>query len=439
MTDDWQPVSDWQPVRPRQSLPQEIGSDVGSALKSAGSSIADYLNPFSEARHASYAKQAQLPIGQAFQENLSQIGGTGSALMAPLSAVGGTMEGVVNPPVARTFEAVNNLAGVNLPYEKYKEQTALALQGAAPKGASPRGVRPRPLQPNEAKAAGEAVFNDPAVKSIPIEAPTVNQVTGDIESTLMQRGFRDHPKSAEATFQEVNRLNKMTGAQGTERATPINLDDLRSSRMALNKYAGERTPASEGPPRPTPNAEAARVALEKVDALIDSVNPQVKTANANYSAGLIGESIDYRSGTAARRAAKTGSGSNIENTMRQEVDKIPNRGLTPLEIALKNKIVEGNFSRNTLRKIGKVGFGDGLSLMYHTALAAPSAGVVPAIGVAATGARKLGEALTRRQIGQLREMVLSRAPAASELRPPIKQSKKSAAIAAALLAGYGSK
>src|SRR6187551_4085608 len=111
MTDDWQPVSDWQPVRPRQSLPQEIGSDVGSALKSAGSSIADYLNPFSEARHASYAKQAQLPIGQALQENLSQIGGTGSALMAPLSAVGGTMEGVVNPPVARTFEAVNNLAG----------------------------------------------------------------------------------------------------------------------------------------------------------------------------------------------------------------------------------------------------------------------------------------------------------------------------------------
>ena len=114
----------------------EIAGGVTDALKSAGSNIADYLNPFSESRHASYAKQAQLPIGQALGENLSQIGGTGAALATPLTAPGNVASAIATPPVAHGFQALNQFAGIDLPYDQAKSQAETALMGIRAGGAS---------------------------------------------------------------------------------------------------------------------------------------------------------------------------------------------------------------------------------------------------------------------------------------------------------------
>jgi hypothetical protein len=58
--------------RNRQMPSRDFNLRLGggsSAIKSAGSQIvADYLNPFSEARHASYAKQANALLGEAISE-----------------------------------------------------------------------------------------------------------------------------------------------------------------------------------------------------------------------------------------------------------------------------------------------------------------------------------------------------------------------------------
>src|SRR5690242_4488197 len=73
----------------------EISSGITGALQSAGKSIADYLNPFSEARHASYARQASEPLGQALKDNLSQIAGTGAALASPVTTAGNVVNEAV--------------------------------------------------------------------------------------------------------------------------------------------------------------------------------------------------------------------------------------------------------------------------------------------------------------------------------------------------------
>ena len=82
--DDWQTVgeNDWQSVGGQAAPPigPEIAGGVTAALQHAVANAKDYLNPFSEARHASYAQQAAAPLGQAIQQNLGQIAGTGSRI-----------------------------------------------------------------------------------------------------------------------------------------------------------------------------------------------------------------------------------------------------------------------------------------------------------------------------------------------------------------------
>jgi hypothetical protein len=183
--------------------------------------------------------------------------------------------------------------------------------------------------------------------------------------------------------------------------------------MALGKYAGE----TDLKGAPTANAAAAKQAIGHIDDFLDKLAPSLKDANANYAAGSAAQTLNYRELQAAHRAAKTGSGSNIENTMRQEVDKIPNRGLSPYEQTLKNQIVEGDATRNALRKVGKLGFGDGLSMMYHAAAFPMTGGASLPLGIAATAGRKIGEGLTRNDIGQLRQAILSRSPLAKSRSP----------------------
>ena len=71
------------------------------------------------------------------------------------------------------------------------------------------------------------------------------------------------------------------------------------------------------------------------------------------------EAIDLAIENAERRASKTGSGANIDNVIRQNVDKILGkdgkpRGFTTEEVAVMKKIVNGTTVRNALRGLGKM-------------------------------------------------------------------------------------
>lgn len=355
----------------------------------------------------------------------SPITGAARSLLGhPLASATHAVGGMVNPEVA----AKDNPQEM---YEHAKEGVDTAMMALAPRGASPIGMRPGPAPavPSGAALRADAVdtFNNPAIKAIPIQPADVTNLSQRIENDLLRQGFRPTNGSAPGTLAEVQRMvpDPAVGA--------VNVDDLRSARRALNMTAKERTPINQ----PTPDATAAGHAIRQIDAFLDNVSPELRSANANYSAGQLDRTIDFRNIRAEHRAAKTGSGSNIENTMRQEVDKISDRGLRPEERASRNQIVEGTVARNALRKIGKLGFGDGVSMMYHAALALPTGGTSLPIGLAATAARKIGEALTRREIRALSDQIRSRSPTAQALlsapRNTQSVSAQTRAIASALL------
>lgn len=402
----------------------------------------------------------------------SAIGGlmdTGKGLLGiaglVASPVTGAARSLIGHPLASATHAIGSVINPEIAakddpqqmYEHAKEGVDTAMMALAPRAASPAGMRPRgaPPTPSAGALKSDAVetFKNPEIKSIPIPPSDAAALAEKISSERLTEGFRPSAGSAPGTFAELKNLrppepkpasalerlqaemNREPVPTATEPIKSISVDDIRAARSALNQRAKERALQGE----PTPDAEAARRSIGEIDKFLDTIDPRLRAANANYSAGKMADTLEYRNIKAAHRAAKTGSGSNIENTMRQEMDKIKDRGLRPAEIAARDQITEGTFARNALRKIGKLGFGDGLSTMYHAAAAIPTGGSSLAVGTAATVARKIGEALTRREIRALSDQIRSRSPTAQALlaapRAPQTVTAQTRAIAAALLGG----
>jgi hypothetical protein len=341
------------------------------------------------------------------------LGGLG--LMA--SPVTGAMRSLIGHPMAQAEHAVGTLINPDVaakddPQKMYQNAAGdveTALSAARPAGVTPMGLTaPVPLKvapptSAELKAAYKSVYDSPAIKGINIPQQDVSLLSSKIQSDLANQGFRPSTGSAPGTFAEINRLVPPQGA------TSIGIDDIVAARRALGMTAKQLDPATF---TATPDAAAASKSISHINDFLDTLAPELKTANANYAAAKSADRLDYRLAKAERRAARSGIGGNIENTMRQEADKIPDRGLTPDEQALRDQIVMGTTTRNALRTAGKAGVDGGLSLMMHLGAGLGSGGATAPITVAGTAARKIGELLTRRQMGDLSTMIRNRAPLA---------------------------
>lgn len=369
--------------------------------------------------------------------NTSPLGflNTGKAVLGGLgllaSPVTGAARSLIGHPMAQAEHAVGTLinpeaAAKDDPQQMYQNAAGdveTALSAARPAGfnatgaLAPRPIKVAPPTGAELKAAAKAVYNDPAIKSINVPPQDVSLLSAKIQSELANQGFRPTTGSAPGTFAEINRLTPPSGVSG------VGIDDLVAARRALGITAKQLDPATF---TATPDAAAASKSISHINDFLDTLAPELKTANANYAAGKAADRLDYRLAKAERRAAKTGIGGNLENTMRQEADKIPDRGLTPDEQALRDQIVIGTKTRNALRTAGKAGVDGGLSLMMHLGAGIGSGGATAPITVAGTAARKIGELLTRRQMRDLSTMIRNRAPLATS-------NQAQAAVAQALL------
>lgn len=432
-------------------------SEIKSAASDALSGINEAFNPYSATNTARMnAERNASPF-----DISGEIGNLGTVAKGALSVpalVASPLTGAARGTVGRAYDALAPqftpeqqaqlaASGIHLP--SGREAVDTALMALRPSGANPAGIinKPAPLPSSVAlKTAAKSVYDDPSIKSLTISPDALNAKVTQAGSELLSQGFRPTPESAPATFRELNNLmppapkpvdywtrveaemNGLPIPTETPAIKSVSVDDLRAARRVLNKTAGLRD--AQG--KPTPDAAAASQAIGHIDDLLSSMTPDLATANANYAAAKATDTLDFRRMKAERRAAKTGSGSNIENTMRQEADKIPTRGLTQQEQSLLDQIVMGTKSRNALRKVGKLGFGDGLSTMYHAALTLPTGGMNLPVGVAATVARKVGEGLTRSQLNQLSEMIRARSPLARQA-PPLPVSPPNPLLAGGLL------
>lgn len=390
---------------------------------------------------------------------------TGKAVMAIpgliASPLTGAARSLIGHPMAQAEHSIGTIINPEVAakddpqkmYDAAAGDVETALSAARPAGFSPKGMTaPTPVKTaaptvDELKNASRANYNDPTVTSLEVKPQPVANLATTIENDLLQRGYR--PKQAAGTFDEIKSLTPPPGVQS------VNAADLHSARKALGVYAREVDAVG----KPTAEAAAAMLAKEHLNDFLPNLqqsdvlsgNAQLaaelmKEADQNWGAAKRGEKIDLQLTRADRQAAKSGSGSNIENAMRQKIATLldnPARsvGYSASEKAAMEELVRGSMSRNVLRKAGKFGVDGGLSLLLHAGAAIPSGGATIPVAVAGTMARKFGEHLTGRAGSSLSEAVRSRSPlarsnagtaaVAQALGPQL--SPKAKALAAALM------
>lgn len=268
----------------------------------------------------------------------------------------------------------------------------------------------------------------------------VQNVVSIIENQLKANHFRDylHPQ----TFAVMNEIRSHQGN--------VDIGDLKGWQELLKKVGG--TPGDQ---------EAARFAQDLFDRYLQNIpaahvisgDPTrdaaiLREAQSNWRAARRSEAVDMSLNRAERQAARAGSGTNKENTVRQRIDAILNskterQKFSDDELATMEEIVKGTKPINALRSIGKFA-PTGVVSAIPTILAGggmaahdPVTGALTAAGIAApTLAAKYGaEYATKRKAQELAERIRSKAPAYVPPPPPGVVARYGAAIPALAPAG----
>jgi hypothetical protein len=280
----------------------------------------------------------------------------------------------------------------------------------------------------EIKAAADAGYAAARSAQMTIPASTIATTAQDLQLHL-QDNFGLIPKTAPKTFDVLDQLAKPP--QGAQ-ANYIGLDAARRQLNAI------KTSPSMG----DSDSFAAGKVISQLDDFINTISPDAATARANYAAaqrsneltGALSPAVTGIQERAEAAAAASGSGKNLDNALRQRVKTFMQsednvRGFSDEErAALNDFVAHPGFTANALRMVSNVlGGGGGLGrLASGTAGAylggqlglgevgvALGAGALPTLGAGL----KAGEnALARRGLSNIDEMIRSRSPFAEQAR-----------------------
>ncbi len=137
------------------------------------------------------------------------------------------------------------------------------------------------------------------------------------------------------------------------------------------------------------------------------------------------EMVDTAAIKAERRAASTGTGGNLENTLRQNTRAIldnpkRSRGMTPAELAMADRVVRGSATQDLTRSLGRRMnsiHGAGVGGTVGAALAGPTGAAIGSLAVPAVGRGvvRVAERMTEKNVARLSEMIRSGGRTAQEL------------------------
>lgn len=283
-----------------------------------------------------------------------------------------------------------------------------------------------PPTADELKTAARAGYNSAEVKGLVISPTATRDFAQTTRSALDNDGLDN--VVAKGTH---DILAKLDNAPSGATVTGQNLDSLRKTLRNAADEVGQNG-------RPTPNAVAARRAIDALDDFIPNIKPadvlagdaasaaaKWDWARGNYAAASRSENIDQRVIKAQLRAEASNSGMNIANTIRQRMaDIVGNpklqRGYSADELAKMEEIVRGTKTSNALRFAGNLlGGGGGLGAVAAAGvggLATSDQGgfgaAAPAVGYAL---RVISNRRTLKDAGRLSELIRERAPLANAM------------------------
>lgn len=367
-------------------------------------------------------QEAQTPRSQVSDSDVS-------ALSAPAAMNAAAVMSPVNPMVRSGDWAV---PGPKMARGKPKIPTTQALRDAADTG-----------------------YKQAADIPLDVRSGAVKKLAGDIQQELEQQGFiGDFAPGTHSV------LKKLQSAPDEAIATGRNLETIR---QALNLAA--RSPDKR-------EAAAAGIALDRLSQFRGAIpeadivagapaasKSAYDAARGNYAAAMRSNKItgaldDAYTGVLDRadlRAAAANSGQNVDNSIRQRmVSLLSNRkelrGYSPEEIAAMETAAKGTLPQNLARATGNLlGGGGGLGATVTAALAGTGAaaatgnplmmGAGVAAPIAGYGLKKVENALSRRNISKLDELIRSRSPLYDNAERPIDPGSlaKRAAFVRALM------
>ncbi len=303
----------------------------------------------------------------------------------------------------------------------------------------------------ELKAAGSAGFDEARGLGVDYSPDAVKSMLDDLTRSLESKGLNDRTVPKTTSILADAKVAPEVEAGAT---VLTSLDNLISLRKSLQEAAAS-SDASE--------RKAAVGAIDALDEFIAAADPSgvvagpasaagdvLSAARANYAAGMRSSSVSSAVTKAERNAAKSGSGTNLDNAIRQRLDRILEKdakGFSPAELKALETAIRGSAGTNAARAVGKLGSGGlmttaatGLGVSLGHLAGGPTGAVVggmaaPSIGVTA---RSMAEHMTKGAAKRLEEMLRKRSPLYNQSKaatPPAERANADARAALLRLLG----
>jgi len=411
------------------NIPEAYGQIVRSGLNTMGegaSQVGEGASGVFSNRDADRSPRGPIPIS-------SRLKSVGDILGGVLKTAGGTVDYLTAPimaPVrAIASQPAENVLGIPREYSEFAAGLALPVPAKSPVSLPSRA-------PTVAELGQEstALRNAPEITGTVLEPAARSGLATAIDTELARARVSD--RSAETIRGIVAGFEKKTGAPSVE-----DID-------ALRKHISEMQPIKDGTGKVTnlPELRAAEIARKTLDdylptapTLFGDASKAAETlaeTRANESAKFAAETINRKAFKAELQAARANSGQNVTNTMRNQISQIlldpaQRRGFSRAELMLMEDIVRGTKAENQVRGAGNIlGGGGGVGMLHSGSVggilgglvggpagAAIGAATFPAIGY---GLKKLGNAMTARNIDRLNEMVRADSPLGRKMGAPVE-------------------
>jgi len=350
------------------------------------------------------------------------VRGLGNTVVGAAGYISSPINAAIHTVVGQPVE---NVTGIPSKYTDFAAGMALPIPKRLPAGAGTATTAERATTPTaqELRTAATAGYESPEVAGLSVKAPAVQSWSDRARATLTEAGLDENV--APKTWKILEKADK---APVDAFATGKNIDSLRKTlgHAASSTEPAERLAAS----RAIESADDFLSNLSKTDVIAGDPAAAAATlteARGNYAAAKRSEAITTAAEKADLNAVAANSGQNVDNAVRQRIKSIlqdpkQRRGYSQDELARMDSIVRGTFVGNTSRFLGNLfGGGGGLGTVVTAGTGAAAAGPVGAIApIFGYGFKKLGNAITAREVAKLDELVRSRSPFARQVGAPLQ-------------------
>jgi hypothetical protein len=403
----------------------EAQRTTSEAFGSAKQDLSESLSPRKGARDEGFWEG----YGRDLLETPARFGkfarGLATAAGVPLAPAYGAAKSLVGRPMASAIHTAGQyinpeVAAQQTPgsiYEDIREDVGSALGTVAGRAAqTPRAPH---ASLAEIKAASQTAYKHPDVAAVEIGPQAVRGLANVIEGDLVNAGFHPSAGLGDKTFQAIDRMRPRVGANA-----PVTISDLDNTRRTLGRIAKEKDAQGQM----TQEAAAAAKAIDHIDSFLPNLkqsdlhagnaakaNSILQDARKDWASYKRGSLVDMLEENAGKMAGSNYYGGNLNNNIRQAFrpygkfrhQKIP--GWTDESKAALDRIVSGGSKTslaNMARNAGRLAPDTKLGIMGHMAAYSLSGGHTLPVAMAGYAAKKLGIALTKRNVNKLRNILI---------------------------------